>query len=346
VTDQAEYASLLSHWTGKPLQDARITRVAELSPQLKLPARLVALATAKQNGVDGWVVLDGPRSAWYPKHEQPERTLDSVILKIHLGWQLLGFRQLVDRPKYLANRPPERDPQRFLAAYERLLLEAETPGSVERQKELLCGWRSPLGRHFKEYVQVYAEQNGKSREIVLVELYSRYLKLASQVDPTIHDEVYESSGILKDNFDDYVEEILKHTEGQAEALQLTQLFAPHWDHILGYGRMGSVAFRCGNRKLAEPFLQKLRDGFKDYFRAAQMSQLAEIWFDRGDRRQASELLVDCLQKLVTKIKESKYNSDRATYAKEFQHHRSTYLRLFPEGEGELSKAGLPLDPLN
>ena len=76
-----------------------------------------------------------------------------------------------------------------------------------------------------------------------------------------------------------------------------------------------------------------------------MSFLAEIWHERGETNRARELLVDCMRKLLTEIRESKYNCDRKMFAEEFQHHRSTYLRLFPNSVTELAKLGIPPDPL-
>ena len=72
VTDASEYAELLSQWQGERLESPTIMFVAELSPKLKVTGRLVALASAKLHGEEGWVVLDGARSKWYPKDEQPE----------------------------------------------------------------------------------------------------------------------------------------------------------------------------------------------------------------------------------------------------------------------------------
>jgi hypothetical protein len=82
-----------------------------------------------------------------------------------------------------------------------------------------------------------------------------------------------------------------------------------------------------------------------YYRAEEMGLLAEIWHDRGDGARAGELLVDCLQKLVTDVQQSKYNSDRELLSERFQQHRSTYLRLFPSSENDLAKAGIPVEPL-
>jgi hypothetical protein len=146
VTDAAEYVGMLGQWQGDRLQEPRITRVAELSAQLKVPGRLVALASARIDDNEGWVVLDGPRSTWYPKADQPEGTSDSVVLMIHVGRQLLGFTDQPDRKKYLLIDRPRREPRQIVAAYEKLLAEVVN-ATPKRQKELLESW-GLLSNHF------------------------------------------------------------------------------------------------------------------------------------------------------------------------------------------------------
>ena len=98
--------------------------------------------------------------------------------------------------------------------------------------------------------------------------------------------------------------------------------------------------------------QRARDYGLDFFETIfevvdyeEMSMLAEIWHDRGETSAAKELLIDCLRKLVAEIRESNYPSDREMFAEEFKHHRTTYLRLFSEGESELEAQNIPVDPL-
>jgi hypothetical protein len=61
--DSNEYDSLLGQWTGKPLASAKVMYVAELSPELKHPQRLVVVAEAQLEGADGWVVVSGEGNA-------------------------------------------------------------------------------------------------------------------------------------------------------------------------------------------------------------------------------------------------------------------------------------------
>ncbi|NLS98208.1 MAG: hypothetical protein GXX96_39265 [Planctomycetaceae bacterium] len=342
VTDASEYAGLLGQWQGAPIESPTITRVAELSPKLQTAGRFVALASARQDGQDGWVVLDGPRSTWYLKSEQPDETHESVVLRIHVGRQLLGFQDPPDRKKHLVTDRPYRSPQDYIAAYEKLLSEA-SESAAERQKELLGSW-SLLARHFDGYVDALVEVDGDNKSDTVIRVYGRFLELAATADRSIRDEAYGSHSVLGENFDKYVDALVSR-ERFADVVESIETFAPHWDHNLGYGRLGSAAFKAGNRKIAEPFLLKVREGRESYHRSEEMSMLAEIWHERGDVEKARELLADCLRKLVLAIKESKYNSDRKMFAEEFRHHRLTYLRLFPQGEKELAELGIPTEPL-
>ena len=342
VTDPSEYAGLLNQWHGNRLESATITRVAEVSPKLNVAARLVALASAKQDGQDGWVVLDGPRSTWYPKAEQPVDTYEAVVLKIHIGRQLLGFQDRPDRKKFLVTDGPVRSPQQYIAAYEKLL--SGTSESAPARQDELLGSRSLLARHFDGYVDALVEVDGRDKSDTVICLYERFLDLAAQTDESIRDEAYDSFSALGENFDKYIDALVARGRS-ADVAELLEVFAPHWDHNLGYGLIATAAFKADHRDVAEQFCVILRDGLDSFYRSEEMSMLAQIWFDRGEIIEARELLIECLRKIVTEIEESKYNSDRQMFADEFRHHRSTFLRLFPAGESELAELGIPADPL-
>lgn len=342
VTDAAAHAGMLGQWKGAPLHEPTITRVAELSAELKYPAGLVAQASATIGGEEGWVVLDGPRSAWYPKAEQPEETHDGVILMIHVGGNLLGFQGRPDRKKYLAGPRPPRPPRQTVAAYEKLMAEAAC--ADPKRQEVLLGSFSLLASHFDAYVDALHAIRGGEKPDILIDVYGRFLRLAEQADGSVRDEVYDILGVLGKGFDAYVDALV--TRGRSgEIAGLIDLIAPHWDHNSGYLQLGRAAFKAGRRDAAVRFFLKVHDEMESYYRAEEMSLLAEIWHGRGEAERARELLVDCMRKLVAEIKESKYLGDRQLYAKEFQHHRSSYLRLFPDTEAQLVKMGLPADPL-
>jgi len=339
--DALEYAGMLGQWQGDPLQDAKIIKLAELSPKLKYPAQLVALASATLNGAAGWLVLDGPRSTWYPKAEQPADTFEGILLKIHVGRQLLGFHDQPDRKKYVGSDRPRREPQQIIAAYEKFMTEA-AEGAPNQQQKLLGSW-GLLSNHFNAYVEALMAVNGATKPETVIEVYGRFLQLAGRVEASIRDKVYGTLGVLGGHFDDYIDALVSCGRS-AEIARLIDLFAPYWDNNLGYGRLGSAAFKAGQKDIAERYFSKVREGLKTYYRSEEMSLLAEIWNDRGEAEHARDLLVDCMRRLITEIQESKYNSDRKMFVKELQHHRSTYLRLFPDGENELAKLGIPAEP--
>lgn len=339
VTDPTEYAQLLSQWTGPPLESATITDVAEISPKLNTPARFVGLATARLNGEEGWVVLDGPRSAWYPKAEQPNQFC--VILMIHIGRQLLGFQDLPERKKYLQEESPKRSPAAFAAAYEKLMNEVPDAPSY-RQKELLC--ERLLINHFDRYIDSVSELQGVAREGAVIEVYEKFLTLASQADESIRDDCYDSHALLGQEFNTYVAALVASGRG-ADVIPWLEKFAPYWEHNLGYFKLGRAAFLAGKHEVAERFLILLREGMEAYYRSETMSMLAEIWFNRGEIDQAQALLIDCQEKLLKECQESKYDSDRKRHAKDFHHHQTTFLRLFPQGKDLLTQHGIPESPL-
>ena len=342
VTDAAEYAGMLAQWRGGELQDATVTKVTELSPELKYPTRLVALATAQREGQPGWVVLDGPRSAWYPQAEQPEETHDGVILMIHVGRELLGFRDAPNRLKFLIFDRPRRDPQQVIAAYEQLI--AKCFGASAQQHEAAEN-RRQLFAHGDTYVAAQMAISGQSESACKVELYQRLLKLAGEAEPSIQDEACDSFGLLGQWFDTYVDALVAGGRA-AEVPPLVAFFDRHWQHNSGYGQLGGAAFRAGEHDLAERYLVKLREEYKQAFRSEEMSMLAEIWHERGESKHARALLVDCLQKLKPEIlAETKYLDSRNAQIGRYKHHRATFLRLFHDGETELTRLGLPDDPL-
>ena len=338
----AEYASLLQHWTGAPLESPEVKAVAELSPKLKLASRLVAVAEAKLDNEDGWVVLDGSQSCWYPKVDQPALTSARTVLAIHVGWKLLGFNCHVDRRGYLLPEAAKRTPLQIKEAFERLL--SEVPRATPTRQKELIGSFSLLSRHFEAYVDSLTTLTNKSKSEVLVEAYERCFKLAEQVHASVAEDVTSTTSIVSGNFGKYVEALVELGRG-SEVLPLVEKFAPIWDHNLGYGQLGTAAFRAGHDEVAEVHFLKLLEGFENYCRSDEMSFLAEIWHRRSKSQEAKDLLIDCLRKIVKLIEESKYPSDRELYANEFHFHRSTYIRLFESGASELAKLEIPVDPM-
>lgn len=83
VNNTSEYASMIAQWHGEKLTSPEIVLVVEISPQLNYPQGVVAVASAVLKGEQGWVVLDGERSSWYPKDTLPDAHI-STIAKLHI----------------------------------------------------------------------------------------------------------------------------------------------------------------------------------------------------------------------------------------------------------------------
>lgn len=161
----AEYDGLLKQWQGGPLDNPQMLYVVELSPELRQPQRMVGLASACLDGNEGWVVLDGDRSEWFPKSEMPPDAYVSVVLKIHIGRHLLGFKENPDRKKYLALPLVPKSDDRVVAAYEELLSDAVRQEGKAR-KEAFDSF-GPLGKHFEQYAEALA-RTGREKQIVAV----------------------------------------------------------------------------------------------------------------------------------------------------------------------------------
>lgn len=165
-----EYASLLQQWRGPALQNAQMLVVAELSPELKYPQRLVGLASARLNGEHGWVVLDAERSEWYPLSEQPKDGYHSAILKIHVGSRLLGFTSKPDRKKYLRPPTPPRPPEQIIAAYEKHLAEARVADGKKR--EVAFSYRGVVAKYFEEYLDALVQVGRSADTRDLIQLFA------------------------------------------------------------------------------------------------------------------------------------------------------------------------------
>jgi hypothetical protein len=146
----AEYQPLWSWWRGEPLADGRLLQVVEMDPALGYPGRLAALASARRGGEAGWVVLDGPRSTWYPEADMPKGGVPGLVLALHVGRHLLGFTGQPDRRAFLARPVPAPQKEQGMDGYEQLLTAAKLATGAQRREALdILG---PLGQHFQSYV--------------------------------------------------------------------------------------------------------------------------------------------------------------------------------------------------
>ena len=75
-----------------------------------------------------------------------------------------------------------------------------------------------------------------------------------------------------------------------------------------------------------------------------MCLLAEILHRRGATEKAKELLIDCLSKLASEIREAKNEMQQSRARQMYRVYREAYLKLFPDGASELEAKGLPENP--
>jgi hypothetical protein len=145
---------------------------------------------------------------------------------------------------------------------------------------------------------------------------------------------------LGEAFEKYVES-LAASGRHADVDAVIEVFSPHWDHNLGYGKLGTAAFRCERFELAERYFIQLKSSMPAWHRSETMGFLAQIWHRNGRTEDAHELLVECLKRLLDES-QSATGSDKKLFEDWFQNHRSTYLQLFPErGDAALAEHRIP-----
>ena len=334
--DSTEYNSLLAQWTGPQLDEPRIEHVVELDPALKRSRRLIGVASAKLDGANGWVVLDGPQSCWYPAEEMPRNERASHVMKIHVGRSLLGLAHSGSRKAWL-KAPGQRPPERIVAAYETLLSEFEYRGTKPRA-DLTNAYRLING-HFKSYVDAACAVRGGTRERHLVTAYERVLRLATEAEPSLGDGAWDVFSAICERFESYSNALValgRHSDMKSRV----EFLAPRWQHNLGYRLLGAAAFKAGEMASAESFLVKLKEGLEDWPRTKEMALLADIWFQRGERDQARSLLLQCLKRVLEESRKST-GYGRRSCEMVFLDFRNTFLKFFPDDAARLAAEGIP-----
>lgn len=332
----SEYDQMWRQCKVEGLKQESVMCVAEMSPELKYPQRLVALAKATRHAEPGWAVLDGLRSRWYSASDMPADHWDKLIMMIHVGRVLLGFTNEPDRRKFLQPAAPERSPEDVVAAYERILYQAAT--NPNQSKRVIGGW-SVLGSEFPQYVSALAATSSQSKAACTCKAYESILSVVEKADPSLHGELLDSFSPLGQTFDKYVDALIEMNR-QSEVPALLEKFRPHWDHNLGYGKLGGAAFKSGHYDAAEYFIVKLRHHMEDWCRSEEIGYLAEIWKKQGRVEDAHTLLIDALKGLIEQSRTAT-GSDCRLFEEWFQTRRATYLRLFPDrGEAELRRHGI------
>jgi hypothetical protein len=150
----------------------------------------------------------------------------------------------------------------------------------------------------------------------------------------------DSFSPLGNNFDTYVDALIELNR-RNEVPALIEKFRPYWDHNLGYGKLGSAAFKSGHDQLAEAFILRLRHSMKDWFRSEEINNLANVWHRQGRDVEAHALLIDALKGLLEQSRDAT-GRDITSFEDLFQGRRAAYLRIFPgKGNLELQRHGIP-----
>jgi Flp pilus assembly protein TadD len=309
---------------------------AELETELRHAQKLVAVAGGKQSGDTGWVVLDGSDSRWYSAGEFPGGERGKTILKIHIGRRLLRLPPHADRKKWL--RPPAAIPdEQIIAAYEKLLSGCLS-APLNEQATLFASSGSPLSKHFETYVNAVVRVRHQARAGVIASTYEVILTGATTTTAVTSEKALDSFTPVGERLGDYAAALIELGRG-TDALALVRKLLPLWQHNLGYGKLGVIAFKAGDHALAEELLLKLKTSSKDWPRSAEMTQLAEIWQRRGNTDEARDLMLDCLRHTLGEAAEAT-GSDIQFHERIYQRQREDFGRIFGD-VAMLGACGLP-----
>ncbi len=170
-----------------------------------------------------------------------------ITFTTDIGRRLLEFNDAPDRRPYLANAVDEPSPEQNVAAYNKLLVECETADAA-RLKELICDWRSPLGKHLRHYADCCEQLGHESRDDAFARVFRKLLAIAQEIPGEDAGDAYGHSGPVSDNFEEYVEITVKAGRND-DVRELIQDLEPHWDHNLGYGQLGAAAYKSGDSSI-------------------------------------------------------------------------------------------------
>lgn len=338
--ESAELSDELVKLLKRPIEDPSLLASARVVSKLQLPSRKFYVAEGKVDGAEGWLLFADSETAWYPKSEHPESTSAETILRLHLGGKLLGFKEQPNRKEYLSRQLPKRTPAEFVSAYEQLM--EEFWGASPADQALLFV-ETPLSSRFEEYLEALATTKGGNKDQYLLEKFSEILDWAEEVDEPARKAAFGVSGLLSKHFEEYIAALL--SSGSAESVPVVcERFAPHWDNLRGYSRLGNALYEAGRADLAEKWFGKIAENVEYRHLVLDMGLLAEILHRRGETQQAKELLLDCLSKQASEARKAGPPEQSAAVRKLYGVYRETYLKLFPNGGAELESKGLPENP--
>jgi tetratricopeptide (TPR) repeat protein len=157
VEDRELHRALAASPGHPGLRDVDPILSVRLRRTVPYPGGEVLLARAEHRGVPGWLVLDGPRSAFVPADELPEEAAPETVALLHVGRILLGFDGVPPRRKHLRIEQRGRADDEVIERYESALEHART-APPEARRELFGSW-GPIGRHAARYVEALVRKH-------------------------------------------------------------------------------------------------------------------------------------------------------------------------------------------
>ncbi len=339
--DKSTAQSLLKQWTAEPLEQVELQAVHDFSGYvLDYPQQQVAVATARRpsaaaevesaDAEEGFVVLDGPRSRWYPAREFPASTSAVTVLRMHVGRQLLGFEPELARSLRPLTPPPEISNQTIVDLYEVWLQQLDDAES-EQRSELLDS-TGDLGRHYDKYIAAKSQLSGQAPAEVTILAYQHLLSAAQLANVEHRADTFDTSGLIGDKFDGYIE-IVAPQHPQAVD-KLIKLLEPHWDHAWGRSLLGNAAWKAGLRDEAQRLfeLHLSRGDTAEYF-GDDWRILAEIWHSQGQTDKTRQLLDEAIAECRTSLdnlEDDGSDEQRQELQQNLDKHLQLHHQLFDE----------------
>lgn len=337
----------LKHWTGSPLSDVITEYTLELGAQTNKQQATIALCSARLEGQEGWVVLDGADSHWYPESQYSSlevKKYSSLILQLHLGRKLLG---LPLDPKNLDTDflKPSSSPSAatVVTKYEEILSDF-TIATAERQYHLTQP-NFTLAKHFDRYVEALMEVRKISKDEALVIAYEKLLDLLEHMNDNSRKNFLAYNSPIGEHFVAYGTAMIRLNR-QQELRTLMESFEISWMKEMEKPKFGILYYLMDDTEKAESMLLLLNANPKlaiEYYRETEV--LAAIYKRQGRSSDGQKLLIDSLTYLRRIMASPELGRhDRVQLRKSYENIYESFQKVFPESQDTLEHVGLTADP--
>ena len=273
-------ARLLKQW---PNNNLRANVEVILQPiDFEYPQRIVAVAKGSLEDEEGWAVLDGERSRWYPASDFPDEMPTHSIIQIHMGRVALGLP--LDTVRTVKREKKNQlTSLQFIKEYERLLDETIN-NDIDKRIERISGLDSVFERHLERYLQAKSELNKDEATQSFSSVYQRFLDIANSLPSEDFEEhITEDSLIGGENFERFVKDAGPNNPESVRDL-LTKV-RPLWTEEYGRELIGIGEYYLGNHKQA---LEHLESVDPEWLGSEGSYLLARLWLLTGKKEQALE----------------------------------------------------------